>query len=112
MNDGFEDAGESFDSAEIRLIQGDLVKFSNQATWVTRGGAELSGNLALVAVNVIRVVQKWTDGKPVETRVLGPCEKLPNLKELNAAVPQKRMAGRPGRQAARSVGGSISSLSA
>jgi hypothetical protein len=88
MNDGFEDAGESFDSAEICLIQGDLVKFSNQATWVTRGGAELSSNLALVAVNVIRVVQKWTDGKPVETRVLGPCEKLPNLKELNAAVPQ------------------------
>jgi hypothetical protein len=79
MNDGFEDAGEGFDSPENRLIQGDLVKFTNQASWVTRGGAELTGNLELVAVNVIRVVQKWADGQPIETRVLGPGEKLPNL---------------------------------
>jgi len=88
MNDGFEDAGEGFDSLENRLIQGDLVKFTNQATWLTRGGAELSGNLERVAVNVIRVMQKWADGQPIETRVLGPGEKLPNLEELNAAVPQ------------------------
>jgi hypothetical protein len=88
MNDGFEDAGEGFGSPEDRLIQGDLVKFTNQATWVTRGGQELSGNLEFVAVSVIRVVQKWKDGRPIETRVLGPGEKLPNLEELNAAVPQ------------------------
>jgi hypothetical protein len=86
--DGFEDVGEGFDPPENRLIQGDLVKFTPQATWVTRSGAELSGNLELVAVNVIRVVKKWADGQPIETRVLGPGEKLPNLEELNAAVPQ------------------------
>jgi hypothetical protein len=88
MNDGFEDAGAGDDPLVNRIIQGDLVKFTNQATWVTRGGEELSGNLELVAVNVIRVVQKWADGQPIETRVLGPGEKLPNLEELNAAVPQ------------------------
>jgi hypothetical protein len=88
MNDGFEDAGEGFNSPENRLIQGDLVKFTTQATWVTRSGAELSGNLEFVAVNVIRVVQKWADGQRIETRVLRPGEKLPNLEELNAAVPQ------------------------
>jgi hypothetical protein len=87
MNDGFEDAGEGFDSSPNRLIQGDLIKFTNQATWVTRGGAEVSGIFELVAVNVIRVVQKWKDGQPIESRVLGLGEKL-NLKELNAAVPQ------------------------
>ena len=85
---GFKHAGEGVDSPANRLIQGLLVKFSNEASWVIRGGEELAGALELVAVNVTRVVQKWGDGQPIQTRVLEPGEKFPNLEELNANVPQ------------------------
>jgi hypothetical protein len=84
MNDGFQDAGEDIDAPAKRLIQGELVKFTNTATWVTRSGEELSRNLELVAVDVSRVVQRWEEGRPVESRVLQPGEKLPDLEELNA----------------------------
>jgi hypothetical protein len=88
MNDGFEDAGEDIDPPANRLIQGELVKFTNEAIWVTRSGEELPGSLELVAVNVTRVVQRWEDGRPIETHVLQPGQKSPNLEELNANVPQ------------------------
>jgi hypothetical protein len=88
MNDGFGDAGASDDPSANHTIQGDLVKFTNTATWVTRIGEELSGILKFVAVDVNRVVQKWENGRPIETRVLQPGEKCPNLEELNATVPQ------------------------
>jgi hypothetical protein len=86
--EGFNDAVEGVDSPTNGLIQGQIVKFTNEATWVTRGGEKLSGTLELVALNVIRVVQKWGDGQPIETRVLEPGEKFPNVEELNANVPQ------------------------
>jgi len=85
--DGFQ-GFEGVDSPANRLIQGQLVKFTNEATWVTRDGEELSSTLQLIAFNVIRVVQKWADGQPIETRVLQSGEKFPNLDELNANVPQ------------------------
>src|SRR5215831_21185683 len=86
--EGFNDAVEGVDSPANRLIQGQLVKFTNEGTWVTRDGEELSGTLEVIALNVIRVVQKWEEGQPIETRVLQPGEKFPNLEELNASVPQ------------------------
>jgi hypothetical protein len=85
--DGFQ-GFEAVDSPANRLIQGQIAKFTNQATWITRDGEELSGTLELVAVNVIRVVQKWDDGQPIETRVLQPGEKFPDVEKLNASVPQ------------------------
>jgi hypothetical protein len=88
MNDGFEDAGAGDDPSANRIIQGALVKFTNTATWVTRIGEELSGTSEFVAVDVNRVVQKWQDGQPIETRVLQPGEKAPNLEELNSTVPR------------------------
>jgi hypothetical protein len=83
--DGFHDAPEV---ESPRLIQGELVKFSNEVTWVTRGGEELPCTIELVAVNVTRVVRKWADGRPIESRALQPGEKLPSLDELNANEPQ------------------------
>src|SRR6516162_9052827 len=85
--DGFQ-GFEGIDSPANRLIQGQIVKFTNEATGVTRDGEELSGTLELIALNVIRVVQKWEEGQPIETRVLQPGEKFPNFEELNATVPQ------------------------
>jgi hypothetical protein len=86
--DGFQNAAEGVDSAANRLIQGQLVKFTNEATWVIPDREKMSPNLELVAVDVTRAVQKWGDGQPIETRVLQPKEKCPNLEELNANVPQ------------------------
>jgi hypothetical protein len=82
--DGFQDAPEVDPD---RLIQGDLVKFSNEATWVGRGGEELPRTIEHVAVNVARIVRKWVNGQPIETRVLQPGEKMSVVEELNANVP-------------------------
>jgi hypothetical protein len=70
------------------VIQGVVVKFTNEANWVTRDGLELLPDLELVAIGVARVVQKWQDQVPVETRILGPGEKFPDLDQLNADTPR------------------------
>src|SRR5262249_61345415 len=102
--DGFQ-GFEGIGSPANRLIQGQLVKFTNEATWITRDGEELSGTLELIAFNVIRVVQKWADGQPIETHVLQPGEKFPNLEELNANVPQNEWRGKCGGNTQRPWGG-------
>jgi hypothetical protein len=84
----FEDATEGGDSPANRLIQGQLVKFTNEAKWVARNGEELSSTLELVAVNVTRVVQKWKDEQPIETIILAPGQRFPDLEKLNDAVPK------------------------
>jgi hypothetical protein len=70
------------------VIQGALIKFTNASVWVTRDGAELAANLELVVVDVARVVQKWQDQEPVETRVLEPGQKFPDLEKLNEETPR------------------------
>jgi hypothetical protein len=55
---------------------------------VTRDDNEISPDLELVAVDIARVVQKWADGKPVETRILGLSENFPDIEALNEAVPR------------------------
>src|SRR6516162_4297417 len=87
---GWEDGTEGDDRPEgAGIIQGSLVKFSNEATWVTRDGDELPADLELVAVDVGRVVQKWQDDRPVETIVLQPHQKFPDIEEMNEKVPKK-----------------------
>jgi hypothetical protein len=88
--EGYEDdveGGEKQQSSN-RVIQGELVKFTNEATWVTRDDEELSSDLELIAIDVGRVVQKWQDKKPVETIILAPGQKYPDIKMMNAEVPQ------------------------
>jgi hypothetical protein len=87
---GWEDGTEGDDRPEgAGVIQGNLVKFTNEAMWVTRDGDELPSSLELVAVDVGRVVQKWWDGQPVETIVLEPHQKFPDVEALNEKVPKK-----------------------
>ena len=64
------------------------MKFTNEAQWTTRDDDEIATDLELIAVDVQRVVQKWQDGLPAETRILEPGEKFPDLEALNAEVPQ------------------------
>ena len=84
----YDDSVEGGQAQGRRVIQGAIVKFTNHATWVTRDGAELSANLELVAVDVARIVQNGHDEQPVETIILGPGQKFPDLKEKNEETPQ------------------------
>jgi hypothetical protein len=87
---GWEDGVEGDDRPQnAGIIQGILIKFTNEGTWVTRDGDELPADLELVAVNVNRVVQKWQDQQPVETIILEPHQKFPDIDEMNEKVPKK-----------------------
>jgi hypothetical protein len=87
---GWEDGVEGDDRPQGGgIIQGTLIKFTNEGKWVTRDGEELPTDLELVAANVNRVVQKWWDGQPVETIVLEPHQKFPDVEEMNEKVPKK-----------------------
>jgi hypothetical protein len=85
--EGWEDGVEGQDRPEgAGVIQGTLLKFSNEATWVTRDDDEIPSDLELVAVDIARVVQRWCDGKPEETKVLEPGEKFPDIVEMNEKI--------------------------
>jgi hypothetical protein len=90
--DGFEtfEAGVEGDDRPqgAGVIQGSILKFTNEATWVDRAGERVPADLELVVVGICRVVQKWKDGAPVETRILGPGEKFPDLEKLNNSTPR------------------------
>jgi hypothetical protein len=88
--EGWEDGVEGDDRPQgAGIIQGSLVKFTNEATWVTRDGDKLPTDLELVAVDVVRVVQKWFDQQPVETIILKPHEKFPDLEKKNEETPRE-----------------------
>jgi hypothetical protein len=88
--EGYEDGIEGHDRPQgAGLIQGVLLKFTNEATWVTRDDDEIPEDLELVAVDIARVVQKWEDGRPVETTILEPGQKFPDLQEMNEKIPRE-----------------------
>jgi hypothetical protein len=87
---GWEDGVEGDDRPEgAGIIRGNLVKFSNEAAWVLRDGDELTADLELVAVDIARVVQKWFDQQPVETIILQPHQKFPDIKKMNEETPKE-----------------------
>src|SRR5215510_8110196 len=91
--EGFEDQIEGSDEqvAGSRLIQGQQIKFTLDYKWVIKGGDELPKGFELVAIDILRVVQRWGKDKtqgPLEERVLGLGEKFPNFDDLNDAIPR------------------------
>jgi hypothetical protein len=86
--DGYEDEIEGREQQARGIIQGALLKFSNDYTWVTREGEELSPDLELVVVDIRRIVQKWHNGKPVETIILEPLQKFPDVEKMNEQTPR------------------------
>ena len=86
---GWDDGVEGDDRPEnAGIIQGTLSKFSAEGLWVDREGNEIPGDLELVAADVIRLVQKWQDQKPVETIILQPHQQFPDVEAMNEAVPR------------------------
>jgi hypothetical protein len=89
--DGFTDRREGSDGDDRvgdSVIQGQLVKFTNEAKWLLRSGEEVPPELEPIAVDVLRIFQKWINQAPVETRVLGAGEPVPDLEVLNEAAPK------------------------
>jgi hypothetical protein len=91
--DGFTDEAEGEDQDQFvseRIIQGVRINFTNEATWVDPSKQPLSVNLELIAVNIIRVVQKWgKDNLPSEPPIiLEPNEKWPDVDVMNEKCPK------------------------
>jgi len=88
--DGFEDQIEGEGHLQTGgVIRGLLAKFTNEATWLC-SNEEMSPNLELVPIDILRIVQKWgPDQKPIETMVLEPGQKFPDVEAMNEAVPRK-----------------------
>ena len=81
---GFEDGVEGDDKPQSgSVIHGRIIKFTNEFDYVTNDGEELSPTLELVAVDIIRLVQKWVNQKPEETIVVPPGQKFPDIEALN-----------------------------
>jgi hypothetical protein len=91
QSDGFEGYEDQIEGGDQRqaggVIRGVVLKFTNEAAW-TVVGEKMRQDIELIAVGIGRVVQKWIDQLPAETRVLGPGEKFPDLKELNDKTPR------------------------
>jgi len=92
--DGFEGYENEVEGHEQqtsgRVIVGEKIAFTNEATWVNSSGEELPRALELIAGNVLRVTTYWKDGRPIEekTKILPPGQKFPDVEKLNAEVPQ------------------------
>jgi hypothetical protein len=87
--DGYEDRIEGDDDEQRGgVIKGTLIKFTNEALWLRGDGEEMPEGLELVAVDVGRVVQKWADAMPVETIILEPGQKFPDVEEMNEKTPR------------------------
>jgi hypothetical protein len=87
VGDGSENHPEGDERSQNRVIQGTIVKFTNTAEWVTRDEEKLSADQELIATGILRVLQKWVDHMPEETRILQPGENV-DLEALNEAVPK------------------------
>jgi hypothetical protein len=96
---GWEEATEGDDRPQGGgLIQGILIKFTNEAQWVTRDGEKLPADLKLVAVDIARVVQKWRDQQPVETIILESHQKFPDIEQMNEETPHDEWVEGPDRK--------------
>ena len=84
-NDGWDDA----DSADDRVIQGTLIKCVD-GHWTDRDKRAIPSSTRLLALSTHQLLQRWQDGQPAETIPKKPGESLPNIDELNAAIPREQ----------------------
>src|SRR6516165_3658618 len=80
--DGFENGTEG-EEQRGSLTRGQTIKFTNNYTWITRDGEELSPHLELVVVDHLRIVQRRHVDGPAENRILEPLQKFPDIEKMN-----------------------------
>ena len=83
-SDGFDDD----DGVGMSIIRGEKLKFTNAGTWVDENGDPIAKDREFLVVELMKVSQKWIDGKPVETRILSSGEYFPDIEKLNAEAPR------------------------
>ena len=89
--DGFESYDDSVEGHDRPPSnQGSIVKFTNEARWVTREGEEIPPTKELIAINIGREVVKWNTDKeaPPARTILAPGQRFPDIEKLNAETPQ------------------------
>jgi hypothetical protein len=91
--DGFTTESEGEDQDQFvcgRVIQGERINFTNEATWVDAAKQKLPADLELIVVDIGRVVQKWgRDNMPREPPIiLAPNEKFPDIEAMNEKCPK------------------------
>ena len=84
-SDGFDDVD---DRVGTSIIRGDKLKFTNAGAWVDENGDPIAKDREFLVVELMKVSQKWIDGKPVETRILSSGEYFPDIEKLNAEAPR------------------------
>lgn len=83
IDDGFNKTG-----GDDRLIRGVIARCVD-GNWKDADGTALSSDVRLVAWATGECLQRWSKKMPVETIVKKPGIPLPDVDELNAAIPQR-----------------------
>jgi len=89
--DGFESYDDSVEGHDRPPSnQGSIVKFTNEARWVTREGEEIPPTKELIAIDIGREVVKWNMDKeaPPARTILEPGQRFPDIEKLNAETLQ------------------------
>src|SRR5262245_37440772 len=73
-----------------RLIHGSILKCIDGRWSVHDTKAEMPTGTRMLALHTTRALQRWENQEPVETIVERPDEALPDVEELNAAIPQSQ----------------------
>jgi hypothetical protein len=85
---GHTDAVDGQETKQSSLFRGTRIKFGKTAEWEIKGGEIIDSKTRLIFIDVARIVTKWgADKKPVETIVLEPGEKFPDVAAWNDKLP-------------------------
>jgi len=96
--DGFESYDDSVEGHDRSPSnQGSILKFTNEARWITREGEEIPPTKELIAINIGREVVKWNTDKeaPPARTILKPGQRFPDIEKLNAEIPQSEWVETP-----------------
>jgi hypothetical protein len=84
--DGFNDIDS--DGTGGSIIKGTKLKFTNAAEWIDDNGAVIKPDREFIVIGMVRASQKWLDDVPIETIILGPNDRFPDVEEMNEACPR------------------------
>jgi hypothetical protein len=84
---GYADEVAGQETKKSGLFRGTRLKFGQTAEWEVDGEV-IDPETRLILIDIARIVTKWADKKPVETVVLEPGEKWPDVELWNDKVPR------------------------
>jgi hypothetical protein len=86
VDDGFDSDD---DGSSRSIIKGAKIKFTNNAEWLDASTDEvISPEQKFIVIQIVKVTQKWIEGRPQETRILATGLPFPDVEKLNAEAPR------------------------